>query len=62
MKITDKDGKVITIENLQLALMQADDYRNYRHTDPGFSAFDDNQKAYWEDIYQKLMALQQQRK
>ena len=60
MKITDTDGKIITVENLQLALMQADDYRHYRHTDPGFSAFDDKQQAYWEDIYQKLLALQQQ--
>jgi len=60
MKIKDTDGKIITVENLQLALMQADDYRHYRHTDPGFAVFDDKQQAYWEDIYQKLLALQQQ--
>ena len=60
MKITDKNGKIITIENLQLALLQADDYRHYRHTDPGFSDFDDKQQAYWEDIYQKLLALSDQ--
>lgn len=61
MKITDKDGKIITVENLQLALMQADDYRHYRHTDPGYTAFDDKQQAYWDDLYQKLLTLQQQR-
>jgi len=60
MKITDIYGKIITIENLQLALLQADDYRHYRHTDPGFSDFDDKQQAYWEDIYQKLLALSEQ--
>ena len=60
MKIKDINGKIITVENLQLALLQADDYRHYRHTDPGFSAFDDKQQAYWEDIYQKLQALQPQ--
>jgi len=60
MKITDIYGKIITIENLQLALLQADDYRHFRHTDPGFSDFDDKQQAYWEDIYQKLLALSEQ--
>jgi hypothetical protein len=57
MKITDTEGKIITVENLQLALMQADDYRHYRHADPRFSDFDDMLQTYWEDIYQKLLAL-----
>ncbi|HEY9195392.1 MAG TPA: hypothetical protein VIM77_03980 [Mucilaginibacter sp.] len=60
MEITDTDGKIITVENLQLALMQADDYRHYRNTDPDFSDFDDKQSAYWNDIFQKLMALSEQ--
>jgi len=59
VKIKDIEGKIITVENLQLALLQADDYRYYRHTDPGFAEFDNKQRAYWEDIYQKLLALQQ---
>ena len=57
MKIKDIEGKIITVENLQLALLQADDYRHYRHTDPGFADFDNKQQAYWEDIYEKLLAL-----
>lgn len=57
MKIKDIEGKIITVENLQLALLQADDYRHYRHTDPGFADFDNKQQAYWEDVYQKLLAL-----
>ncbi|NOW95992.1 hypothetical protein [Mucilaginibacter sp. SG564] len=60
MKFKDIDGKIITIENLQLALLQADDFRHYRHTDPGFAEFDARQQAYWEDVYQKLLALSQQ--
>jgi hypothetical protein len=60
MKIKDVGGKIITVENLQLALLQADDYRHYRHTDPRFAEFDTKQQAYWEDVYQKLLALSEQ--
>lgn len=60
MKIKDLEGKIITVENLQLALLQADDYRHYRHTDPGYAEFDIKQQAYWEDIFQKLLALSEQ--
>ena len=57
MKIVDKNGKVITIENLDLALLQADDYRHYQHVDPSFKSFDEGLQAYWEDVYQKLLRL-----
>lgn len=60
MKIKDLGGKIITVENLQLALFQADDYRHYRHIDPGFAEFDARQQAYWEDVYQKLLTLSEQ--
>lgn len=60
MEIIDLDGQIITVENLQLALLQADDYRHYRHADPGFAEFDAKQQAYWEDIYQKLLSLSEQ--
>jgi hypothetical protein len=56
MKITDLDGKIITIENLQLALLQADDYRHYRVASPLPNQL--HLYAYWEDLYQKLVALQ----
>ncbi len=36
MKIIDLDGKEITVTDLELAIMQADDYRHFRHTDPSF--------------------------
>jgi hypothetical protein len=57
MKITDLDGKPITITDLDLALMQADDYRHYRHTDPAMAAADERLQAYWEDLYQQLLKI-----
>lgn len=57
MKIVDNNGKVIEVENLELALMQADDYRHYRHTDEAFAQLDDKLQAYWQDVYQKLLLL-----
>ncbi len=57
MKVIDLNGKEITIENLDLAILQADDYRHYQHTDPAFKLMDERQQAYWEDVYQKLVLL-----
>jgi len=34
MTIIDNTGKIITVENLDLAIRQADDYRYYGHIDP----------------------------
>ena len=59
MKIIDLDGKVIEIENLDLAILQADDYRNYQHTDAAFSELDKKQQTYWQDVYEKLLKLRQ---
>lgn len=47
----------MTIENLELAILQADDYRYYRHSDPTFNKLDEELQAYWEDVYQKLLRL-----
>jgi hypothetical protein len=60
MKIVDKNGKIIAIENLDLAILQADDYRHYRHADPSFKALDEELQTYWEDVYQKLLQLRNQ--
>ncbi|NHA03309.1 hypothetical protein G7092_05870 [Mucilaginibacter sp. HC2] len=59
MKIIDLHGKEITVTDLNLAILQADDYRHYRHTDPTFSLLDEELRAYWEDVYQKLMLLRE---
>ena len=57
MKIIDLDGKEISVTDWDLAIMQADDYRHYRYTDPAFKDFDELQHTYWEDVYQKLLGL-----
>lgn len=59
MYITDLNGQQLEIDNLQLAIMQADDYRHYRRLDPQYKAADDKRQAYWEDIYQQLLTLRQ---
>jgi hypothetical protein len=57
MKIVDNNGKVIEVGNLDLALMQADDFRHYKHTDNRFAQLDEHLNAYWEDIYQQLLQI-----
>jgi hypothetical protein len=55
MKITDLDGKEITVTDLPMAILQADDYRHYRVSEP--TGHDLYLYKYWEDIYQKLLLL-----
>jgi len=55
MIVTDLDGKEITVTDLALALMQADDYRHYRVSKP--SPYQLHLYDYWEDLYQKLLLL-----
>ena len=55
MKIIDLDGKEIEVTDLALALLQADDYRHYRVTNP--TAMQLHLYEYWEDFYQKLLLL-----
>ena len=57
MNIIDLNGKVIDIENLDLAFQQADDYRHYRHSNSAFAELDNRLQAYWEDLYQKLLQI-----
>ncbi len=58
MKIIDLNGHEMEITDLQLALMQADDYRHYRTSQP--NELCRKRQAYWEDIYQKLVKLREQ--
>jgi hypothetical protein len=60
MEIKDRNGQVIKVVDLQLALLQADDYRHYRHADPAYRENDAVLATYWEDIYQKLLLLEQE--
>ncbi len=57
LKITDLNGYELEIDNLLLAIMQADDYRHYQRLDPKYRETDAKRRAYWQDIYQKLLQL-----
>ncbi|MFD2871951.1 hypothetical protein ACFS5N_05695 [Mucilaginibacter ximonensis] len=58
MKITDINGFDLEIDDLQLAIMQADDYRHMKHLNLEYQALDAKLQAYWDDVYQKLIQLQ----
>jgi len=58
LKITDLNGFELEIDSLQLAIMQADDYRHYERLNPKFREADAKRKAYWDDVYQKLIQLE----
>lgn len=60
MQITDNTGKVIEVENLDLALMQADDYRHISHFDTAYAQVDRKLQNYWQDIYDKLLLLKEE--
>jgi hypothetical protein len=53
--IIDSNGKEIAATDLLLALMQADDYRHHRVSEP--SSYQLHLYDYWEDFYQKLLIL-----
>ena len=61
MKIVDLKGKEIEVEDLRLALMQADDFRHYRLGGAENEDFNRKQQVYWEDIYLKLVGLTEAR-
>lgn len=60
MKILDLYGKNIEINDLKLAILQADDFRHYQLTGSDKVEYNRRQQAYWEDIYIKLLLLEQQ--
>lgn len=55
MTITDMNGNEIDVADLQLALLQADDYRHYRLSTP--TLLSQQLQLYWEDFYQTLLKL-----
>lgn len=57
MEIRDINGKTITVTDLKKAMEQANLYRKYKHQTPGFEKLDKVLTKYWNDIYQKLLAL-----
>lgn len=57
IRIKDKNGENFEVTNLTQAIEQADYFRNFAHTDKLFEKFDTKRQAYWQDIYEKLMKI-----
>jgi len=57
IQVEDKNGKNIRITNLIQAIEQADYFRNFTHTDKIFEKFDKERQVYWQDLYEKLVAI-----
>lgn len=57
MKITDKNGFDIEVDDLERAIVQADNFRQLGHADEQFKDGDEIRQAYWQDIYENLLRL-----
>ncbi|SHG78873.1 hypothetical protein [Flavobacterium aquidurense] len=57
IQVEDKNGKIIRVNNLAQAIEQADYFRNFAHEDKLFEKFDKERQAYWQDLYEKLVAI-----
>lgn len=60
MYITDLNGFLIEVTDLDEAIKITADYKEYRHKNKSFSEFDKRQRAYWTDMYEKLKAIKEQ--
>ncbi len=60
LQVIDKEGNTLTITDLDAAIEQADLFRDFRHEDRTFSAFDKKQKAYWQHLYEALNRIKSQ--
>lgn len=59
MYITDLNGCLIEVTDLEKAIQITADYKQYRYKDKSFSEFDKRQKDYWTDMHEKLIAIKQ---
>lgn len=57
MKVTDLNGCLIEVTDLDEAIQITSEYKEYRNKNKSFSEFDKRQKAYWVDMYEKLTAI-----
>jgi len=55
--VIDFAGRPIRVRNLEAGIKEADVFRNRYDEYPRFAALDKRLHAYWEDFYQKLIAL-----
>lgn len=59
-QVIDKEGNTLTITDLDAAIAQADLFRNFRHGNRAFAAFDKKQQAYWQHLYETLNNIKSQ--
>ncbi|UZT98936.1 hypothetical protein ODZ84_05025 [Chryseobacterium fluminis] len=59
MNIKDLHGNNIEVTDLEKAIQQAENLKDHEHEDKSFAEFDARQKAYWTDVYNKLLLLKQ---
>ncbi|MDL2141720.1 hypothetical protein QQY79_04245 [Flavobacterium tructae] len=57
MKITDLNDFPIEVTDFKEAIKMARQYKEYGHEDKSFSELDKRQKAYWKDMYEKLITI-----
>jgi len=55
--IIDLDNKEIKVTDLDAAILQAGNFKDYKHQDVSFKELDKRLSEYWSDIYNKLIAL-----
>jgi len=51
-------GDPVEFDNLNEAIKDAEYYREFKHVNTGFEDFDKTLNALWQDIYEKLKAIE----
>ena len=57
MYITDLNGCLIEVTDLDEAIQITAEYKQYEHENQGFSELDKRLNSYWTDMYEKLTAI-----
>lgn len=60
MKITNINGSLIEVTDLDKAIKQADNFRKMRHEDKRYASLNVQLNRYWQHIYDELLKLKQQ--
>ena len=60
IKIIDLHGCELEVEDLDRAIQQSGQFKEYACNGDNFSDFNQRQKLYWSDVHDKLTALKAQ--
>lgn len=60
IKIIDMHGCELQVEDLDRAIQQSGQFKEYAVKGDNFSDFNQRQKLYWSDVHEKLTALRGQ--